>query len=85
MEGDSAQHTTIAGAKLVPDGHDVSPEHSLIIISKDPKGLPLDMTPLREQAETGSRLEMPAQWLSTARSTVVAASRFSVVAIRPPP
>ena len=42
MDSDSARATTITGAKLVPDGYNVSPERSLIIASGDPKGLPLD-------------------------------------------
>jgi hypothetical protein len=65
MDSDSARHTTIAGAKPVPDGYDVSPEHSLIIASRDSKGLPLDMISFatflyENEAETGPLLEIPA-------------------------
>ena len=67
MDSDSARATTITGAKLVPDGYNVSPEGSLIIASGDPKGLPLDMlsfaTFLYENAaETGPLLELPEQF-----------------------
>ena len=49
MDSDSARATTITGAKLVPDGYNVSPERSLIIASGDPKGLPLDEWLFRQE------------------------------------
>jgi len=41
--------------------------HSLIVASRDPKGLPLDMLSLaaflyEDEARTGPRLEIPAQF-----------------------
>src|SRR5262250_3175795 len=36
MDSDGARATTITGAKVVPDGYDVSPERSLIIVTRDP-------------------------------------------------
>ena len=67
MDSDSARATTITGAKLVPDGYNVSPERSLILASGDPKDLPLDMlsfaTFLHEnEAETGPLLKIPEQF-----------------------
>src|ERR1700694_5576471 len=67
MDSDGARATTLTGAKLVPDGYNVSPERGLIVASGDPKGLPLDMlsfaTFLHEnEAETGPLLEIPKQF-----------------------
>jgi hypothetical protein len=67
MDCDSARATTITAAKIVPEGYEADQIHSLIIASKDPKGLPLDMlsfaTFLYEvAAKTGPLLEIPAQF-----------------------
>ncbi len=43
MDSDGARATTITGAKLVPNGYNVSPERGLIVASGDLKGRPLDM------------------------------------------
>jgi len=67
MDCDSARATTITEAKMVPDGYEADQTHSLIIASRDPKGLPLDMlsfaTFLYEGEEkTGPLLEIPAKF-----------------------
>jgi hypothetical protein len=67
MDSDGARRTTVTGAKLVPDVHNVSPERSLIIGSGDPEGLPLDMLSFatflyENEAETGPLLEVPEQF-----------------------
>ncbi len=67
MDCDSARATTITGAKLVPDGYNVSPERGLIIASGDLKGRPLDMLSFatflyENEAETGPLLEIPEQF-----------------------
>jgi hypothetical protein len=46
MDSDSARATTITEAKVVPEGFEPAPAHSLIIASRDPKG-PRHL-PLRE-------------------------------------
>jgi hypothetical protein len=46
MDCDSARATTITEAKIVPEGYEADQAHSLIIASRDPKGLPLDMLSL---------------------------------------
>jgi hypothetical protein len=58
MDCDSARATTITEAKMVPDGYEADQTHSLIIASRDPKGLPLDMLSLatflyQDKAKTG--------------------------------
>ena len=67
MDSDSARRTTITSAKLVPDGYDVDPKRELIIASRDPRGLPLDMLSFatflyEDEAETGPLLEIPAKF-----------------------
>jgi hypothetical protein len=64
MDCDSARATTIIKAKIVPEGYEADRAHSLIIASRDPKGLPLDMLGLaaflyEDQAGTGLGLEIP--------------------------
>ena len=46
MDCDSARATTITPAKIVPEGYEADQTHSLIIASRDPKSLPLDMLSL---------------------------------------
>jgi hypothetical protein len=46
MDSDSARATTITEAKIVPEGYEADQIHSLIIASRDPRGLPLDMLSL---------------------------------------
>jgi hypothetical protein len=67
MDSDNARQTTITGAKLVPDGYDASPQRSLIMASRDPKGFPLDMLSFatflyENEADTGPLLEIPEQF-----------------------
>ena len=52
-----------------PQGYDVDPVHTLIIASRDLKGLPLDMLSFatflyENEAETGPLLEIPEQFTS---------------------
>ena len=54
----------ITAAKVVPQAYEADQAHSLIIASRDPKGLPLGMLSLAmflysDEAETGARLEIP--------------------------
>src|SRR5689334_21429972 len=63
MDCDSAGATTITAAKFVPDGYEADKVHSLIIASRDPRGLPLDMLSFatflyEDEAKTGPRLEI---------------------------
>jgi hypothetical protein len=63
MDCDSAHATTITAAKLVPEGYEADQIHSLIIASRDPKGLPLDMLSLatflyEDELKTGPQLEI---------------------------
>jgi hypothetical protein len=67
MDSDNARATTITGAKLVPNGYGVSPERSLIIASAGSQESSLDMLSFatflyENEAETGPRLEIPAQF-----------------------
>ncbi len=67
MDCDSARATTITEAKMVPEGYEADQTHSLIIASRDPKGLPLDMLSLatflyENEAKTGPLLEIPAKF-----------------------
>ena len=67
MDCDSARATTITAAKVVPEGYEADQVHSLIVASRDPKSLPLDMLSLaaflyEDEARTGPRLEIPAQF-----------------------
>ena len=67
MDSDSARATTITAAKIVPEGYEADQAHSLIIASRGPKGLPLDMLSLatflyENEATTGPLLEIPAKF-----------------------
>ena len=67
MDSDSARATTITEAKIVPEGYEADQIHSLIIASRDPRGLPLDMLSLatflyENEAKTGPLLEIPAKF-----------------------
>jgi hypothetical protein len=67
MDCDSARATTITEAKIVPEGYEADQVHSLIIASRDAKGLPLDMLSLatflyEDEARTGPRLDIPAKF-----------------------
>src|SRR5216684_3403211 len=67
MDCDSARATTITAAKIVPEGYEADETHSLIIASRDPKGLPLDMLSFatflyEDEAKTGPLLEIPAKF-----------------------
>ena len=67
MDSDSARATTITAAKIVPEGYEADQTHSLIIASRDPKGLPLYMLSLatflyENEAKTGPLLEIPAKF-----------------------
>ena len=67
MDCDGARRATITGAKVVPDGYNVSPERSLIVTSGDPKGRALDMLSFvtflyENEAETGPLLKIPEQF-----------------------
>jgi hypothetical protein len=67
MDCDSARATTITEAKIVPEGYEADQANSLIIASRDPKGLPLDMLSLatflyEDEARTGPRLEIPVKF-----------------------
>src|ERR1700739_122619 len=46
MDCDSARATTITEAKVIPEGYEADVAHSLIIASRDPRGLPLAMPSL---------------------------------------
>jgi hypothetical protein len=67
MDCDSARATSITAAKVVPAGYEADQPHSLIIASRDPRGLPLDMLSLatflyEDEGRTGPRLEIPAKF-----------------------
>jgi hypothetical protein len=67
MDCDSARATTITEAKVIPEGHEADLVHSLIIASRDPKGLPLDMLSLasflyEDEGKTGPLLQIPAKF-----------------------
>jgi hypothetical protein len=67
MDCDSARATTITEAKIVPEGDDTDQTHSLIIASRNPKGLPLGMLSFatflyEDEAKTGPLLEIPAKF-----------------------
>jgi hypothetical protein len=67
MDSDSARATTITNAKVIPEGYDVDHFQRILIASRDPKGLPLDMVSLatflyENEAKTGPLLEIPAQF-----------------------
>jgi hypothetical protein len=67
MDCDNARTTTITAAKIVPEGYEGDQAHSLIIASRDPRGLPLEMLTLAtflylDEAKTGPLLEIPAKF-----------------------
>ena len=67
MDCDRARATTITEAKVIPEGYEADQTHGLIIASKDPKGLPLDMLSLatflyEDEAKTRPLLEIPAKF-----------------------
>src|SRR6201987_4988546 len=67
MDCDSARATTITAAKAVPAGYEIDQAHSLIIASRDPRGLPLDMLSLatflyEDAAKTGPLLDLPTKF-----------------------
>jgi hypothetical protein len=67
MDSDSARATTITNAKVTPEGYDVDHFRRILIASRDPKGLPLDMVSLatflyENEATTGPLLESPAKF-----------------------
>ncbi len=64
MDCDSARATSITAAKIVPPAYEADQAHSLIIASRDPEGLPLDMLSLAtflyaDEAKTGRQLDIP--------------------------
>jgi hypothetical protein len=67
MDSDGARKTTLTFAKIVPEEYEADQTHSLIIASRDPRGLPLDMLSLanflyEDEAKTGPLLEIPAKF-----------------------
>jgi len=67
MDCDSARATTITGAKVIPEGYDVDHFRRVLIASRDPRGLPLDMLTLatflyEDEAKTGPLLEIPSEF-----------------------
>jgi hypothetical protein len=67
---DSAGATTITATNIVPEGYEADRAHSLIIASRDPRGLPLDMLSLstflyEDEAKTGRCSRSPRNSLKT--------------------
>jgi hypothetical protein len=67
MDCDSTRATTLTAAKAVPEGYEVDQAHSLIVASRDPRGL-LDMLSLatflyEDEATTGPRIEIPTTFI----------------------
>jgi hypothetical protein len=67
MDCDGARKTALTVAKMVPEGYEADQTHSLIIASRDPRGLPLDMLSFvtflyQDEAKTGPLLEIPAKF-----------------------
>ncbi len=67
MDSDNARATTLTAAKVIPDGYDVDALQHVLIVGTDPKSLPLDMLSLaaflyEDEAKTGSRLKIPAEF-----------------------
>jgi hypothetical protein len=66
MDCDNARGTTITEAEIVPEGYEAR-AHSLIITSRDPRGLPLDTLNLatflyEDEGKAGRRLEIPTEF-----------------------
>jgi hypothetical protein len=67
MGCDSARATTITEAKVIPEGYDVDHFQRVLVASRDPRGLLLDMLSLatflyEDEGRTGPRLEIPAKF-----------------------
>jgi hypothetical protein len=67
MDCDGAHETTLTNAKVIPEGYDVDHFQPILIASRDPRGLPLDMLSLatflyEDEAKTGPLLEIPAKF-----------------------
>ena len=67
MDCDSARATTITEANVIPEGYDVDHFQRVLIASRDPRGLQLDMLTLatflyEDEAKTGPLLEIPAKF-----------------------
>jgi hypothetical protein len=67
MDSDGARKTTLTFVKIVPTGYEADQTHSLIIASKDSRGLPVDMLTLatflyENEAKTGPLPEIPAKF-----------------------
>jgi hypothetical protein len=67
MDCDSARATTITEAKVIPEGYELDHFQRILVASRDPRGLPLDMLSLatflyEDEAKTGPRLEIPAKF-----------------------
>jgi hypothetical protein len=67
MDCDNARATSITAAKVVPEGYQADQPHSLIIASRDSRGLPLDMLSLatflyEDEGKTGPRLDIPTKF-----------------------
>lgn len=67
MDCDGAHETTLTNAKVIPEGYDVDHFQRVLIASRDPRGLPLDMLSLatflyEHEGKTGPRLEIPTEF-----------------------
>ena len=67
MDCDSARATTITEAKVISDGYKLDHFQRVLIASRDPKGLPLDMLTLatflyEDDDKTGPLLKIPEQF-----------------------
>jgi hypothetical protein len=67
MDSDGSRATTLTNAKVIPDGYDVDPFQRVLIASRDPRGLPLDMVSFatflyENEEQTGPLLEIPAKF-----------------------
>ena len=73
MDSDGPRATTLTSAKAIPDGYDIDPFQRVLIASRDPRGVPLDMVSLatflyENEEQTGPLLEIPASLLKTNNS-----------------
>ena len=67
MDSDGFRATTLTNAKVIPDGYDIDPFQRVLIASREPRGLPLDMVSLaaflyENEEQTGPLLEIPAKF-----------------------